>query len=177
MVHNIIKTLLLLSEPVLKSCDITLSLQGYIHLYDITSAISKVLTSNKNLLAKYKPTLEEKVSHSATGDAVNLRLYGMEKLRHVVEECLSRTNDLRATYTSLQENVIKAYIKMAYFAQKGGASFEELCICSILRAMKLGSVDGIQLFPCVLSMQNLGTVHKELFILEVLIIDIMMASL
>lgn len=152
----------------LNSNDITLSLQGYINLYDITNEISKVLASHNNLFIKHKSALEQNVSNFPINNSVDLRLYGVEKLCNVVEACLRPLNESQDVYTSLKENVIKAYIKMAYFAQKSGTNSEELCICSVLRAMKLGSMEGIQLFPYVLNMQNLGTIHKEFFMSEVI---------
>lgn len=158
---------LLFLGPVL-SCEIpTLSLQGHIYLYVIINEISRLLTSNTKLFLKYKSRLEGYASNHKINNSADLQFYGVEKLHNFLDECLGQLNESQDTYGSLKENIIKAYIKLAYFAQKWGESTEELCICSVLRAMKLGSEEGIQLFPCILDMKNLGTIHKELFISEV----------
>lgn len=49
---------------------------------------------------------------------------------------------------------------------KGGSKID-LLNKMVLRAMKLGSAEAIQLFPVLLQQQHLGTVYKNVFKQEV----------
>lgn len=140
-----------------------MSLQGCIHQYDITNAINSIFDSANNLFVKHKLALESITSNFQINDHSDIQKYGVQKLTSAVERCLNPLKQSPNTHLTMKENVIKAYLKMAYFAQKNGESFNYLFICSVLWTMKFGSLEGMQLFPCILSMDNLGTTHKDVF--------------
>lgn len=64
--------------------------------------------------------------------------------------------------------IAKAYVKLAHFIRsKNDENLQGEFITFVLRAMKMNSLEGIQLFPCVLMQIKLGNEYKKIFIHEV----------
>lgn len=89
----------------------------------------------------------------------DVALYGLQQLKN--------TADALCTNLETTKLIAKAYVDIAYFAHKTATDLTDTFIISIVRSMKLGSLEGIQLFPCILNTENLGTTYKELFVSEV----------
>lgn len=64
------------------------------------------------------------------------------------------------------KHLAKAYVEIAYFAHQN-KGLDDAFLISVLRSMKMGSMKGAQLFPCILNVPNLGTTLKTLFLNEV----------
>ncbi|XP_066992546.2 DNA-dependent protein kinase catalytic subunit [Anabrus simplex] len=67
--------------------------------------------------------------------------------------------------TTVSHDIADAYYKLAEYCQAmyGDKSKEPHIVTSVLRAMKYGSPEARQLFPCLLQIQQLATDWRELF--------------
>lgn len=140
-------------EPILlaNSADAKLKVLTYQHLFNITKQLAQSELDLNVLRAKtfgFNLTNQEDVA-----------LYGLQKLKN--------TMDALRGNSEVTKIVAKAYVDIAYFAHKREADLKDSFIMSVLRSMKLGSLEGVQLFPCILNIESLETTYKELFVTEV----------
>lgn len=147
---SIIQTTFVL-EPILSTVSIEseLKILTYQHLYDITKQLAHSQLDFETLKAKicdFNITKKEDVA-----------LYGLQQLKNTADSLYKNVEQCKL--------VAEAYINIAYFSQK---TQTDLFIVSTLRSMKLGSLKGVQLFPCILNIENLGTTYHELFVIEVI---------
>lgn len=105
-------------------------------------------------------------------DVASVALYGAQQLKTTADAAYTTTFE-QAVVTRL---VAKAYVDIAYFAQKTATDLKEVLISSVLRSMKLGSLEGVQIFPCILNINGLETMYRGLFISEVLLQSYQLAT-
>lgn len=133
------------------SSDAKLKALTYQHLFNITKQLAHSEVDFNVLKAKtvgFNLTNQEDVA-----------LYGLQKLMNTMHA-------LRGN-SEVTKIVAKAYVDIAYFTHKREADLKDSFIMTVLRSMKLGSLEGVQLFPCILNIESLETTYRELFITEV----------
>lgn len=135
-----------------ESIDTELNISACQHLYDITNELSKCLQDLDSVKAKIPGITSME----------DVAMYGLQKLRNTADILFNNLEGVNAI-----KLLAKAYITIAYFAQNTENHLTEAFIASVLRSMKLGSLEGVQLFPCILNIDDLGTVYRELFVSEV----------
>lgn len=135
-----------------ESISAVLKVSTYQHLFDIAKELSTCAQDLGIVKAKIDNII----------NAEDIAVYGLQQLRNTADSLFNNLEGVNAI-----KLVAKAYISIAYFAQNTENNLTEAFIASVLRSMKLGSLEGVQLFPCILNVDDLGTVYKELFVSEV----------
>ncbi|KAK5649276.1 hypothetical protein RI129_000305 [Pyrocoelia pectoralis] len=121
------------------------------HIYDITQQIYGLTHTNRALFNSKQDELSVLMGNTVLTSSEKVWQFGMETLQNSLDYCESEikkmmdNNDLKV-YT----HMANAYLKLAYCTQNKEECAEAF-ITSTLRAMKLGSTEGKQLFPCLLN--------------------------
>lgn len=128
-----------------------LKILTYQHLFNITQQLA---ISSSDLNALRAKTADFNLLRTQ-----DIALYGLQQLKQKADALCEDRDAVKL--------VAKAYVDIAYFAHKTDTDLTDTFIMAILRSMKLGSLEGVQLFPCILNTENLGTRYKDLFVSEV----------
>lgn len=146
----------LILDPILSSetVEAELKIATYQHLFNITKELA---TSTQDL-----EVINARISTSHLENAEQIPLYGLQQLKDIADVLFENLEQCRA--------VAKSYVDIAYYVQQSDQSgnLKEIFIVSILRSMKLGSLDGVQLFPCILKLEDIATTYKDVFTFEVM---------
>lgn len=140
-------------EPILlaNSTEAELKVLTYQHLFNITKQLAHSpvdLDTLRTRTLDFDLTKEQDVA-----------LYGLQQLKITIDALCGNSE--------VTKMVAKAYVDIAYFAYKSEEDLTDYFIMSILRSMKLGLLEGVQLFPCILNAEKLATTYRELFVTEV----------
>lgn len=153
------------------STDLNLLVQSNQQLCKITKALTDTMkneTDSELLFAQYK-TQFERLSDYKLQSLDHLQRYGIISLQNSVNFCNGKLDDLpKSDAEILSSNISEAYLSLAVFAQNRGIGFEKHFICSVMKAMKLGSLPAVHLFPCLLDVDGLENEYKEVFVSEVI---------
>lgn len=128
-----------------------LKILTYQHLFNITKQLAN---SSPDMDA-----LKARIVDYNLMSVQDVSLYGLQQLQ--------KTADAYCGTQAVTKLIAEAYVDIAYFVHTSNKHLADTFIISILRSMKLGSLQGIQLFPCILNTEDLGTTYKELFVSEV----------
>ncbi|XP_025836118.1 DNA-dependent protein kinase catalytic subunit-like [Agrilus planipennis] len=133
-------------------------------MFDISNELTVCLQDNESLLHENTDQLSELFNGQTINRSEDISLLAHKKFLDILNEYYYEKNNLEVD-TKILDCVGQAFVKLAYYYQEKGdiSGF----IQSVLKAMKLGSFEGRQLFPCILTVSDLGSTYKELFIKEV----------
>lgn len=135
-------------------------------LFDIYSKISGIL-SDKQLFDEYQMKIKKYLGF-AVNNAKDILMHSYKQL----DKCLLNLceNMESENYDNMenQKEIAKAYVKLVHFIRsQNDENLQDDFILFVLKAMKLDSSEGRQLFPCVLMQNKLGSECKDIFIKEV----------
>lgn len=143
-----------------------IKLQAADHVFDVANDIYKTCSETPNLFLQYQNEIQRKMPETNISDSESVTHFAMDKFHQATRECYEYLNQNPEDKT-LKNCVADAYMKLAHFAIENEGKLPEVLIVSVLRSMKLGSLDGIQLFPYILHTCDVGYAYKELFLREV----------
>ncbi|XP_023014378.2 DNA-dependent protein kinase catalytic subunit [Leptinotarsa decemlineata] len=135
-------------------------------LFDIYSKLSCTFVKNPELFIEYKEHLAEKLQNKISSPS-DIELCARQLLRRAIDgidedmECDNSKNEDK------QKEISGAYVKLANFIRdRDDEALQGDFILFVLRAMRMNSSEGRQLFPCVLMQSKLGSEHKAMFLKE-----------
>ncbi|KAB0800482.1 hypothetical protein PPYR_06222 [Photinus pyralis] len=121
------------------------------HVYDITQLIYALSQTDNALFNGQQDALRALMGVTAVVNPETVWQFGVDTLQKTLVDCeneikkMMETDDLK-----VYSHMANSYLKLAYCTQNKEDGVETFII-STLRAMKLGSTEGKQLFPCLLS--------------------------
>lgn len=125
------------------------------------------LLKDPNLFQEYRSDIETKLK-IAVSNHESIALYGYNQLKQCVQNFNEDMSCDNYENTEVTKDIAKAYIKLAHFIRiQEKDDLQKQFISFVLRAMKMNSLEAIQLFPCVLMLSKLGRECKDIFIEEV----------
>ncbi|KAF7267164.1 hypothetical protein GWI33_019585 [Rhynchophorus ferrugineus] len=132
------------------------SLKSMLRFFDISLQLSGILRRNPELFQNIEQSLIKVFDEPVT---LSVDLIAKEKLKNLVlTNCENSTSE--------SEDILKeAYVRLAYFAQNEVDQKQDFTRY-VLRAMRLGSKEGRQLFPCILLECQLENKLTQVFIEE-----------
>lgn len=135
-------------------------------LYDNWFRISEIL-SDPNLFTEYETKISNMVQNPIKS-CDDITFFAYNQLKKYI---LSQNEDMDSDnkdYVSKLQGISDAYVKLAYFIRnKNDDNLQGEFITFVLRSMKMDSMEGVQLFPCVLMQNKLGNECRQIFIEEV----------
>lgn len=157
-------------DPILKSSSVGLDLKlsTFAHIFDIANEISNTCSASTSLLISNINELQSLMPGEQISGADSIRMFGLDKFSSSANACYDHIMLPQSSETlHLQKNTAKAYAKLSYFLIENKEGHERDLIVCVLRAMKLGLAEGIQLFPYILYTCDIGITYNELFLGEV----------
>lgn len=138
------------------------------HVYQITQKVHQVISQDDSLFNNLiKQQVQKLIGDEPLNNTGTIWYFGAKSLQEAIDHC---ENEIQLVMNKdnlrVYEHLASAYVKLAYYAQDKGEEFDKDFIVSVLRAMKLGSVEGKQLFPCLLN-KDIGNKFKDVFLQEV----------
>lgn len=137
------------------------------HMSNMSRELVHVFLSDQNVLREKQSELQTLLGINCTINISSLNTFGAEILMQTLNACEKEIkNFMHTDGLEVSRHMANTYMKLVYYAKSMGEQLDNEFIRYILRAMKLDSLQGRQLFPCLLS-KDIGGVHKDLFIQEV----------
>ncbi|KAL3276778.1 hypothetical protein HHI36_012145 [Cryptolaemus montrouzieri] len=159
--HAILKSLEIINRDVLgnnKNNDILLS--TLLTSFEILEEASKLILKDNMLLEQHGAAITRVTGYNIR-TSEDLPECGGKRIIDFLE-CYSKSGESDLD----QKHIADAYVKLAYYySEKESIDVDNLNML-VLRAMRLGSREARQLFPCLLQQESLGSAHKTVFIEE-----------
>lgn len=134
-------------------------------LFDIYLRISKILT-NEDSFIEHQMKVQNNLKFQINEPA-DIAVYAYNNLKRSVKS-FDENIDCEHQNMENHKEFAKTYVKLAHFIRdKNEENHQSDFIIFVLRAMKMDSLEGRQLFPCVLMQSMLGSNCKNIFIEEV----------
>lgn len=144
----------------------SITLDANIKLFDINTRISEILM-NQELFNKHHNKINVIMGIPIT-KSEDIGLNSYKKIKTYMENISESMVDDNFENIEYYKQLGKAYVKLAHFLRtKNMENVQGEFITFVLRSMKMNSVEGRQLFPCVLMQSKLGTECKAIFMEEV----------
>ncbi|KAF5289822.1 hypothetical protein FQA39_LY14977 [Lamprigera yunnana] len=120
------------------------------HTYELTQKVHCLITNNDELYNKNEDKIRSLIENVFLLDTKKIQEYGVTQLQNSLNYCENEVQNMMNTENlKIYSHMASAYISLAYYSRNEG-DLNEMLICSVLRAMKMGSSEGRQLFPCLL---------------------------
>ncbi|XP_066140487.1 DNA-dependent protein kinase catalytic subunit-like [Euwallacea fornicatus] len=132
------------------------AIASLLKIMDISEEITDILNNNPDLCSKYKTDLTETFGSDCTP---SMQIACDDLKREIFKMDLDNT-----TQEVIKEQA-KALVKLAYFVQEKSDQ-EKNFVVFVLRAMRLGSKEARQLFPCILLKNSVEEEAHQDFIAE-----------